>query len=85
LYQRLSDSFDIVVRLVGHFDVEKGDGSGTRVEIQNEIEKLMNLRHPCVAATFGFIVSLNWTELKIVRAYAGMGSLEKVLQTSPPW
>jgi serine/threonine protein kinase len=45
----------------------------------------MNLKHPCVPALFGFVVSSTWTELKIVRAYAPIGSLEEALQTSPSW
>jgi serine/threonine protein kinase len=45
----------------------------------------MNLKHPRVAAPFEFVVSSIWTELKIVRAYAPLGSLEEVLQTSPSW
>jgi serine/threonine protein kinase len=45
----------------------------------------MNLKHLCVAAPFGFVVSSNWTELKIARAYARIGSLEEVLQTCPSW
>jgi serine/threonine protein kinase len=45
----------------------------------------MNLKHPCIAAPFGFIVSSTWTELKIARAYSPIGSLEEVLQTSPSW
>jgi serine/threonine protein kinase len=85
LYRRLSDSFEIVVKLIGRFDFEKRCESGTRLEIENEIEALMNLRHPCVAAPYGFVVSSNWTELKIARAYAPIGSLEEILQTSPSW
>jgi serine/threonine protein kinase len=45
----------------------------------------MNLRHPCVPARYRFIVSPNWTELKIPRAYAPIASLEEVLQTSASW
>jgi hypothetical protein len=85
LYRRLSDNCQIVVKLIGRFDVEKGGESGTRLEIQNVIEKLMNLRHPCIAAPLGFVVSSNETELKIARAYHRIGSLEEVLQTHPPW
>jgi serine/threonine protein kinase len=85
LYRRLSDSFVIVVKLIGYFAVENGSESENRLEIQNGIEKLMNLKHPCVAAPFGFVVSSTWMELKIVRAYAPIGLLEEVLQTSPSW
>jgi serine/threonine-protein kinase len=85
MYRRLSDHFAIVVKLIGYFDVKNGSESENRPAIQNEIEKQMNLKHPCVAPPFGFVVSSTWTELKIVRAYAPIGSLEEVLQTSPSW
>jgi serine/threonine protein kinase len=67
------------------FDVENGSESDNRLGIQNEIETQMNLKHPCIAAPFGFVVSSTWTELKIARAYTSIGSLEEVLQTSPSW
>jgi hypothetical protein len=35
--------------------IEKG--RGTRGKLQNEVEKLMNLNHLCVAFPFGFVVS----------------------------
>jgi hypothetical protein len=73
------------VKLIGTFDVEKGSELENRLEIHSEIEKLINLMHPCVAARFGFVVSSTWTEQKIVRAYVRIGSLEDVLQTSPSW
>jgi hypothetical protein len=85
LYRRLSDNYQVVVKLIDRFDVEKGGESGTRLEIQNVIEKLMNLRHPCIAVPLGFVVLSNETELKIARAYLRIGSLEEVLQTHPPW
>jgi serine/threonine protein kinase len=71
--------------LISSFDVENGSESENRLEIQNEIEKLMNLRHPCIASPFGFVVSSTWTELNIARAYVRIGSLEEILQTHPPW
>jgi serine/threonine protein kinase len=85
LYRRLSDSSEIVVQLIHHFDVQNSRESENRLEVQSEIEKQMNLKHPCVAAPFGFVISSNWTALKIVRVYSPIGSLEKVLQTSPSW
>jgi hypothetical protein len=85
LYRRLSDDLEIVVKLIHHFDIESNSESVNQLEIQNEIEKLMNLKHPCVATPFGFVVSSRWTELKLVRAYSSIGSLETVLQRSPSW
>jgi hypothetical protein len=40
--------------------------------MENEIEKLINLRHPCIAAPIGFVFPLesgSRQELKIVRLY----------------
>jgi hypothetical protein len=85
LYGRLSDNADIVAKLMDSFDVENGSESENRLGIQNEIEKQMNLKHPCVTAPFGFVVSSTWTELKIARPYPSIDSLEEVLQTSPSW
>jgi serine/threonine protein kinase len=85
LYRRLSDGLEIVVKLDRRLDIEKREDCWTQIEIENEIEKLMNLRHPCVVAPLGFVVSSNWTELKIARMYGRCGSLEEVLQTSPSW
>jgi hypothetical protein len=45
----------------------------------------MNLKHPCIAAHLGFVVSSTWMELKILRGYAPLGSREEVLQASPLW
>jgi serine/threonine protein kinase len=81
LYRRHRDGFEIIVKLILRLDVEESDEN----MIQREIEKMMNLRHPCVATPFGFVLSSNWRELKIVRVYDGFDSLEKVLQTSPSW
>jgi hypothetical protein len=50
-----------------------------------ETENLMNRRHPCVAAPAGFAVSSKSAELKIARKQVPIGSLEKVLHTSPLW
>jgi hypothetical protein len=69
LFRRLSDGLEIAMTLDRRLDVEEGDDCWTEIEIKNEIETLMNLRHPCIVAPLGFIVSLNWTELKIARAY----------------
>jgi hypothetical protein len=85
LYRRLSDGLEIVVKLNRRLDVEQGDDCWTEIEIENEIEKLLNLRHPCIVAPLGFVVSSNWTELKVARVYGRCGSLEEVLQTSPSW
>jgi hypothetical protein len=82
---RLSDSYEIVVKLIDHFDVENNTESDNRLKSENEFEKLMNLKHSCVIEPFGFVISSTWTELKIMHTYTQIGSLEVVLQTSPSW
>jgi GTP1/Obg family GTP-binding protein len=42
LYRRLSDRFEIVVKLIDHFDVQNDGESENQHEIQNEIEKPEN-------------------------------------------
>jgi serine/threonine protein kinase len=73
------------VKLIHHFDVENNSESEHQLKIQSEIEEPMNLKHPDVAGPFGFVVSSNCTELKVVRAYPRIGSLKTVLQTAPSW
>jgi hypothetical protein len=38
-----------------HFDVEYSE-SENRLEVENEIQKLMTLKHPCVAVPFRSVV-----------------------------
>jgi hypothetical protein len=48
LYRQFCDNVEIAVKLIDHFDVEKGSESGIRLEIQNEIDNLMNAMCPFV-------------------------------------
>jgi hypothetical protein len=57
-------------------------------QIENEIENLINLHHPCIAAPIGFVFpigSSNPQELKIVRLYLEGCSLAQVLSVPPVW
>jgi hypothetical protein len=57
-------------------------------EIENEIEKLINLRHPCIVAPIGFVFRVesgSRQELKIVRLYLEGCSLLDVISVSPIW
>jgi hypothetical protein len=85
LYQRRSDGIQFVVELIGHMESSKGEGGES--EIERAIEKLLNLRHPCIAAPIGFAVSNaggDAVELRTVRPYAEGGSLADVLAGRPP-
>jgi serine/threonine protein kinase len=57
-------------------------------EIENELENLINLVHPCISAPIGFvlpIVSDSRQELKIVRMYLEGCSLSEVVSVNPVW
>jgi serine/threonine protein kinase len=57
-------------------------------EIENELEKMINLRHPCIAVPIGFVVPIeseSWKDLKIVRLYLEGYSLSEVLSVNPMW
>jgi serine/threonine protein kinase len=57
-------------------------------EIENEIETLINLRHPCIAAPIGFVFRIesdSQRELKIVRLYLEGCSFLEVLSVNPLW
>jgi serine/threonine protein kinase len=56
--------------------------------MENEIENLINLRHPCIAAPIGFVFPIESgrpRELKIVRLYFEGCSLAKVVSVNPVW
>jgi tRNA A-37 threonylcarbamoyl transferase component Bud32 len=55
---------------------------------ESEIEKLINLRHPCIAAPIGFVLPIEsdgQREMKIVRLYLEGCSLLEVVSVSPIW
>jgi serine/threonine protein kinase len=65
------------VKLFGEFD------PGENCEIEREIEKLMNVTHPCIVAPFGFVLPATSKELRIARLYTRNGSLKDVLSVRP--
>jgi serine/threonine protein kinase len=67
------------VKLFGEFDRDED------CEIEKEIEKLMNVTHPCIAALFGFARPTASKELKMARSYTRSGSLKDVLLGRPLW
>jgi hypothetical protein len=79
LYRRCEDGFEIIVKLFGEFD------SGDSCEIEREIERLMNVTHPCIAAPFGFVLPTASRELKMARSYTRSGSLKDILLARPLW
>jgi hypothetical protein len=82
IYDRFEDELLIVVKSIPHSEsVEKST-------IDHEIEKLINVRHPCIAGPIGFVFPIEsgiLQELKIVRMYLEGFSLAQVLSIHPVW
>jgi hypothetical protein len=82
IYHRIEDEFLVVM---------KSKPSSENVEesqIENEIEPLINLRHPCIAPPIGFVFGIesdSRRELKIVRLYLEGCSLLEVVSLHPIW
>jgi serine/threonine protein kinase len=53
--------------------------------IQSELEKSINLRHPCIAAPMGFISRTGSRELKLLGLSSELGSLSEVISANPSW
>jgi serine/threonine protein kinase len=53
--------------------------------IEKEIGKLINLCHPCIAGSIGFVFVSGSRELKIFRLSSGSETLKEVIETSPAW
>jgi serine/threonine protein kinase len=59
-----------------------------RSRIENKIEKLINLYHPCISGPIGFVFPIESDspqELTIVRLYLEGSSLAEVLSVNPVW
>jgi serine/threonine protein kinase len=56
--------------------------------MENEIENLINLRHPCIAGPIGFVLGIEsgiLQEFKIIRLYLDGCSLAEVVSVCPVW
>jgi hypothetical protein len=66
IYHRIGDEVLVFMKSMHHSEnVEES-------QIENEIVKMIDLRHPCIAAPIGFVLpieSSNREELKVVRLY----------------
>jgi serine/threonine protein kinase len=67
------------VKLFGEFNRDEG------CKIKREMEKVMNVMHPCIAAPFGFVRPTASKELRIAKLYNRSGSLKGVCSVHPPW
>jgi serine/threonine protein kinase len=82
IYHRLEDECLIVVKSIPCSDCVEKSG------MENEIENLINLRHPCISNPIGFVFPVesgSWQELKIVRLYLEGCSLSEVVSMNPSW
>jgi serine/threonine protein kinase len=82
IYCRIEDQFLVFM---------KSKPLSTNVEvsrIENELDKFINLRHPCIIAPIGFVVRIEsdiLEDLKIVRLYSEGCSLAEILSIRPVW
>jgi serine/threonine protein kinase len=79
MYRRFEDSSKITVKSIWFTD-SIDDGL-----IENYIEHLINLCHPCIAVPIGFVFGSGSRELKVVGLYSESESLSEVIATSPAW
>jgi hypothetical protein len=81
-YQRSEDGCLIVVKSINVPDCIE------RRQLENELEKVMNLHHPCIASPIGFVFpakSSSLQELKIARLSIEGSSLAEILSVNPDW
>jgi serine/threonine protein kinase len=82
IYHRIEDEFLVVMKSTPLSEnVEKS-------QTENELEKLINLHHPCIAAPIAFVFPIESGrrhELKIVQLYLEGYSLRNVLSVNPLW
>jgi hypothetical protein len=79
LYWRIEDHLQMIVKSIFFTEfIEEG-------LIEKEIEKLINLSHPCIAAPIGFVFEARSLELKVFGLYSENASLFEVLRANPAW
>jgi serine/threonine protein kinase len=82
LYDRIEDQLLVIVKPISL------SGSLEKSQIENGIENLINLRHPCIACPIGFVFRIesdSLHEVKIVGLYSDGCSLSEVLSVNPVW
>jgi hypothetical protein len=82
IYCRAEDEFLIVVKSISLTE------RVSKAQLKNETEKLMNLRHPCIAARIGFVLpseSEVMRELTIVEFHLDCDSLWDAISMTPKW
>jgi tRNA A-37 threonylcarbamoyl transferase component Bud32 len=82
IYNRFEDEFLVVVKSIPPFEYFE------KSRIEQEIENLINLRHPCIGGPIGFVFPIEPDSshgLKIIRLYCEGCSLAEVLSVRPGW
>jgi serine/threonine protein kinase len=82
IYHRIEDEFLVLVKS------KPLSENVSKSEIENELEKMINLCHPCIAAPIGFVFPIesdSRRQLKIVRLYLDGCSLLEVVSVNPLW
>jgi hypothetical protein len=79
MYRRIEDGSLIVIK-----DICFNELMEDRL-IENQIENLINLYHPCIASPIGFILVSGSGELKVMGLYSESVSLAEVIGASPAW
>jgi hypothetical protein len=82
IYCRCEDECLIVVKSISLSEFVE------RSQLEKELENLINLRHPCIAAPIGFVFPAESEisrELKIIELHGDGNSLSEVISTNPEW
>jgi serine/threonine protein kinase len=82
IYHRIEDDFLVFMKSVAL------SGNVKESEIEHEIERMINLRHHCIAGQIGFVFRIESgirKELQIVRLYLEGCSLSEVVSVHPVW
>jgi serine/threonine protein kinase len=82
IYHRVEDGVLVLVRSI------RLSESVEQSRLNNEIENLINLQHPCITAPIGFVFPIESDrpqELKIVELYSEGISLSEVVSLDPIW
>jgi serine/threonine protein kinase len=79
IYQESNSEVCIVVKSLNiTFNEDK-------ISIERGIERMMNLRHPCIAGVIGVVLSSPLRVVSIIRKHIDGYSLSKVVLRSPEW
>jgi hypothetical protein len=82
IYDRVEDELLVFVKSIAQREGLE------ETAMEKEIEKIINVRHPCIAGLIGFVFGIETgilEELKIIRLYFEGNSLSEVVSVNPVW